>query len=194
MNASGVATRRGLMPWVRAHRAATVGLLAGVATVATVAAVLVMQLNVSVASAAKAPPVVFQNGGDYTTIHAAGFATLTLGTSGTSASLSLSGVSGAASVSLGNVMKLTNSDATVDQTVTLTRSTTLNAAITSFVVTVKNGGSTLVTWDAVSSASSSSFTLPANTATDVTVALVITDGTATGSLGSFAIQAAMTPA
>ncbi|MCA1819626.1 MAG: hypothetical protein ABR562_07610 [Thermoplasmatota archaeon] len=184
----------GLWSWVRLHRLATAAIGATLMLAVATVAVLTLQLNTTVSPAAKAPPVVFAAGGDYTTINAAGFATLTLGTSATSATLAMSGVAGAASVSLGNVMKITNSDATQAFSVTLTRSTTLNAAISSLAITVKDGGTTLVTWDPKSAASSSSFTLPAATATDVSLAIVIADGTAVGSLGSFAMQVSMTPA
>jgi hypothetical protein len=189
------ATRpRGLRAWVKANKFASVAIAATLLLATAAVAVLTMQINATVNPAAKAPPVVFANGSDYTSINGAGFATLTLGTSATSATLAVSGVAGAASVSLGNVMKVTNSDATQAYTVTLTRSTTLDAAITSMTVTIKNGATTLVTWNPVSSATSTSFTLPAATATDVSITLVIADGTATGALGSFAIQMAMTPA
>jgi hypothetical protein len=77
--------------------------------------------------------------------------------------------------------------------VTLARSTTLNAAITSFTVTVKNGATTLLTWDAVSAATSSSFTLPVSTVLDISIVLVVADGTAAGSLGSFGMQFSLAP-
>lgn len=183
----------GFAAWMRAHKVAAVSLwtLLSVA-VAAVAVVTILQ-NVTTQPSAKAPLVVFQNGADYTSINAAGFATLTLGTSGASATLALSGVSGAASVSLGNVLKLNNQDATHPEAVTLIRSAAPNAAITSFLVTVKNGASTLATWDAATTASSSAFTLPISTALDISVTVVITDGTAAGALGSFSMEFSMAP-
>jgi hypothetical protein len=183
----------GFVAWMRLHKAASITLctLLSVAIVA-VAVVTILQ-NVTTNPSAKTPLVQFQNGADYTSINTAGFATLTLGTSGASATLALSGVSGAASVALGNVLKLNNLDAVHPESVTLSRSATPNAAITSFLVTVKNGASTLATWDAVAAASSSAFTLPVSTALDISITVVITDGTAAGALGSFAMQFSMAP-
>ncbi len=159
-----------------------------------VTAALTIRQDVTTNPSAVAPDVVFQSGTDYAGINTAGFATLTLGTSGASATLALSGVPGAASVSLGNVMKLNNQDATQAYTVTLARSTTLDTDITSFVVTIKNGASTLLTWDAATTATSSSFTAPAATALDISISLVIADGVAAGAQGSFGMQFSLVPA
>jgi hypothetical protein len=183
----------GLVAWMRVHKAASVSLATVLVVAVSAAAILAILQNVTTTPSAKAPLAVFQNGADYVAINAAGFATVTLGSSGASATLALSGVSGAASVTLGNVLKLNNQDATHPETVTLVRSAAPNAAITSFLVTVKNGATQLVSWDAATTASSSSFTLPVSTAVDINITLVITDGTAAGALGSFAMEFSMTP-
>jgi hypothetical protein len=180
--------------WFARHKVlasivAAVLLVAG----AGMAALLIRQ-DITASPATTAPDVKFLAGTDYTSINAAGFATLTLGSSGASASLSLSGVSGAALVTLGNVMRLQNTDATVSYDVTLARSAVPNAAITSFVVTIKDGATTLLTWDAVSSATSSTFNLAVSKTLDISIALVVTDGTAAGALGSFGMQFSLTPA
>jgi hypothetical protein len=186
------AARRGLMAWMRLHKVASVAisllLVAGIA-----AAVVTIRQDVTATTSSKSPLVIFQNGADYAGINTAGFATLSFGTSATSATLALSGIPGAAQTSLGNVLKLNNQDATHPESVTLARSTTLNAAITSFTVTVKNGATTLLTWDAVSAATSSSFTLPVSTVLDISIVLVVADGTAAGSLGSFGMQFSLAP-
>lgn len=194
---AAVVRPRGLMGWIRTHQFAAAS-MAGLVVLASVAtAVLVIRQDVSTTAVAKAPYVIFENGADYTAINTAGFATLSIGTSSTSATLSLSGVPGAAQVSVGNVLKLTNQDATHTNSVSLARSTTLPAAVTSFIVTVKDGtgggASTLLTWDAATSASSGSFTLGVSTSVHVSVVVVITDGTAAGSLGSFGMQFSLTP-
>ncbi len=185
--------RKGLGAWIRLHKVASIAIVSLLLVAGLVAAVVSIRQDVTATTSSKAPLVIFQNGADYASINTAGFATLTLGTSATSATLALSGIPGAAQTSLGNILKLNNQDATHPESVTLGRSTTLNAAITSFVVTVKNGASTLATWDAVSAASSSSFTLPVSTVLDITIVLVVTDGTAAGSLGSFGMQFTLAP-
>lgn len=188
-------TRRhgAILGWVKRRPVLTAGLAALLLFGVVVSAALLIRQDVATSPSAVAPDVIFQNGADYTGINAAGFATLTIGSSGTSASLALSGVPGAALVSLGNVMKLNNQDATQAYTVTLARSAAPNAAITDFTVTVKNGASTLATWNAASAASSSSFTAPAATILDISIQSVITDGTAAGALGSFGMQFSLVP-
>ena len=156
-------------------------------------AALLIRNDLTTSPSTTAPDVKFLSGTDYASINAAGFATLTLGTSGASATLALSGVSGAALVSLGDVMKLQNTDATQQWTVQLARSTTLNAAITSFTVTLKDGATTLLTWDPVSAATSGTFTLDVSKTLDISIALVVVDGTAAGALGSFAMQFSIVP-
>jgi hypothetical protein len=185
--------RRGFGAWLRVHKllAATISVFTAVAL--AVAAVVTIRQDVTTTPAAKAPDVIFENGADYTGINTAGYATLTIGSSGTSATLAISGVAGAVQTSITKLLKLTDTSSTVPYTVTLARSAALDSHITSFVVTVKNGGTTLATWDAASAASSSSFTLPVSTSLDVNVVLFVADGTSTGSLGSFGMQFTLAP-
>ncbi|MEK6985986.1 MAG: hypothetical protein AABX89_06365 [Candidatus Thermoplasmatota archaeon] len=185
--------RSGLLAWIRVHKVAsavgaTLLLLSGLVTAA-----LLIRQDIATAPSTTAPDVKFLSGTSYASINAAGFATLTLGSSGASANLALSGVSGAALVTLGDVMKLQNTDATQAYTVTLARSAALNAAITGFTVTIKDGATTLLTWDAASAATSSSFNLAVSKTLDISVALVVTDGTAAGALGSFGMQFSLAP-
>jgi hypothetical protein len=155
---------------------------------AAAATMLVMQ-SVAVSPLSKTPEVLFQNGTDYAALNTAGYATVVLGASGTSASLSVSGIPGATSTTLGKVLKLTDTHVTNAYTVTLSRNAAPDAAITSFIVTVKNGATTLATWDAVASATSASFALAVSTSLDISVTLTIADGTAAGAVGSFSIDA-----
>jgi hypothetical protein len=180
-----------LAAWGLRHKVLSTMMVATLVLVAgTGVATLIFTQNV-VTTTTAAAPVIFQNGADYAGINAKAFATLTFGTTATSATLAISGVPGAASVSLTNVLKLDNTDASHSYSVTLSRSAAPNAAITSFQVTVKNGATTLATWDAASAASSSAFTIPASTALDISIVTVITDGTALASLGSFTIGFAL---
>lgn len=179
--------------WLASHKA-IVALLALAVIGATVGlAALLIRQDVATSPSATNAVIKFQNGNDYTSINVAGFASLSIPASGSSATMALTGVSGAALTTLGDVLAINNTASTQNYTVTLTRSTTLNGAITSFTVTVKDGASTLVTWDAVSAASSIGFTHVAGRVLNVTVAMTITDGTAPGSLGSFGMQFAYAP-
>ncbi len=187
------AGRFSLSVWMKLHRTLLASLAGLLAAAILVVAVVSFRMDVTSNPASKAPDVAFQNGADYTGINVAGFATVTLGASGTSATLALSGIAGVAQTSLANILKLSDGSATVPYTVSLARSAAPNAAITSFQVTVKNGASTLLTWDAVASATSSSFTLPVSTSLDISILVVVADGTAAGSLGSFAMQFTLAP-
>ncbi|MEA3202692.1 MAG: hypothetical protein QOI63_358 [Thermoplasmata archaeon] len=157
---------------------------------AAAATMLILQ-SVAVSPISKTPDVLFQNGTDYAALNTAGYATVVLGTSGTTAALSVSGIPGATSTALGKVLKITDTHVTNAYTVTLSRSAAPNAAITSFIVTVKNGATTLATWDAVASATSASFALAVSTSLDISVTLAIADGTAAGAVGSFSIDASI---
>jgi hypothetical protein len=179
--------------FIAQHKWAAVAVSGLVVVAAAVTAAVLVRQDITTNPAAAAPDVRFETGTDYTAINTAGFATLTLGTSGASATLAISGIAGAALTSLTNVAQIHNTDATQAYTVTFARSATPNAAITDFTVTVKNGGTTMLTWNAVSAATSSSFTLAASADWDISVQLAVTDGTAAGSLGSFTMQASLVP-
>lgn len=185
---------KSLMPRIgrRPMRSGLVFLVAG-ATV--VAAAVLLQQDVSITPSATAPDVVFAAGDDYSAINSAGFATLTIGDSSTSATLAVNGVPGAASVQLTDLLKITNQDGSQAYNVTLSRSGAPEAAITGFTLTLKDsGGSTVESWDAAGSASSSTFSLAASTTYDIDVDLVIADGTSVGALTGFSVQFELAPA
>lgn len=180
--------------WFKAHKV-TVVLLSLLVLGATVGlAALLIRQDVTTTTSASNAVLKFQNGPDYASINVAGFATLSIPASGSSATFGLTGVSGAALTTLGDVLSINNTASSQNYTVTLTRSAAPNAAITSFVITVKDGASTLAAWDAVGTPSSGSFTHVAGRVLNVTVALTIADGTAAGSVGSFGMQFAFAPA
>jgi hypothetical protein len=191
--AAGTFGIRNLMPRRTPTRIA-LALAALLSIAAVVAGAVLLRQDVSVASAAQAPDVIFATGDDYAVINAAGFATLTVGSTGTSATLSLDGIPGAAALSLTDLMKVTNQDATQDYTLTLSRSAAPNAAITGMTFTVQNAADTIIaTYNAATTGSSASFSLPASTTYDISVAVTIADGTAIGSLGSFTLQFELVP-
>lgn len=180
--------------WVRGHRPAalTIALLF-VASVVT-GAVLIRQ-DIAVSPSAQAPDVVFGQGTDYAAINAAGYATVTVGSSATSATFSLNGIPGAALVQLGDVLTLENTDVSQAYDVTLKRSADPNAAIDGFDVQVYTGADALVeSFDAANAASGTQFSLPAATTYDITIEISIVDGTAAGALGSFDLQFELVPA
>jgi hypothetical protein len=183
---------RALARWPRRHPMLT--LLIALALVGAAVAAVVLRQDVTTNPAAVAPDVVFASGSDYVAINAAGFATLTLGSSATSATLAVNGIPGAADLQITNLLNVTNQDATQAYTVTLQRSTTLHASISSFVVHVKTaGGSTVVDWNAKTDASATPFNLPASTTYVISIDILIADGTSVGGLGTFGMQFQLVP-
>lgn len=169
--------------------AITLLMAAAVLVASSAVAALLIRQDVTTTASAIAPDVVFQPGTSYAAYNTAGYATLTVGTSGTNAALAVSGVPGAAQVAMMDVLKLTNQDVTNAYTVTLSRSATPAAALTDFTVTVKNAaGLTLATWNAATTATSSSFTLAVSSSADISIQTAIADGTAVGTVGSFGLQ------
>ncbi|MES2155682.1 MAG: hypothetical protein V4510_11155 [bacterium] len=188
-------TRGGFGQWLRLHQlsAAFVGGLLLIA--AAVAAGVSIRQDVATTSTAVAPEVKFVAGTDYTTINAAGFATLTIASNGASATLSVQGVAGAAAVDLTKILKIQNTAASA-YTLTLSTSASLPAGLSSFLVTIKTTGGGAVTngiWDAAAGGSSSAITLPASTTYDISLELVET-AAASGTLGTFNLQFTLTPA
>lgn len=181
------------MQWMGAHKAfvALVALAVLGATVG-IAALLIRQ-DVTANPSASNAVIKFQNGNDYTSINVAGFATLTIPASGAKATMAMTGVSGAALTTLGDVLAINNTASAQNYTVTLTKSGTLNSAIQGLNVTVKDGASTLETWNVVTTTTSNSFTHVAGRVLNVTVAVNIADGTAAGALGTFDMQFAFAP-
>lgn len=159
------------------------GLAAALVVAGVVSAAILWRQDVTVTSAAQASDVVFVDGGG----GVAGFATVSVGSSGTSATLTLTGISGA-SLQVTDLLQVQNSDATQAYSVTLKRSAAPDAAITGLTFTVLDGGSTIKTFDAAAAASATAFTLPASTTYDVRIDMTVADGTAAGSLGSFDLQ------
>lgn len=163
-----------------------------VASVVT-AAVFIRQ-DIAISPSAQAPDVVFSTGDDYALINTAGYATVTIGSSGTSATFSLNGVPGAALVQLGDVLTLENTDVSQAYNVTLKRSAAPDAAIDGFDVQVYTAADSLVeSFDAAAGASGTTFSLPAATTYDITIEISIADGTAAGALGSFDLQFELVP-
>ncbi len=178
----------GFLGWLRLHQV-TAAMVGGLLVMsAAVGAALALQQN-TIVNPSAATPITFELGTDYTSINAAGFATITLGTSKTSATLAVAGVPGAASVSLGNVMQVKNNLAS-SFSITVTRSAAPPAALSGFTMTFKDSvtAATVATWN-VASTASATFTIAASQILDISIVPVITDGTALGALASsFTLQ------
>lgn len=188
-----VARRRGAFRWVRTHQV-TAAFVAGLSLIAAVVTAAVsIQQNATVNPQAKAPLVVFAKGTDFDVMQTAGFtANFALSNNNAAVTLDVYGVAGAAQVSLGKVLKITNSDATHPESVTLTTTGTINAAITSFVITVTNNVPATITWDAVAGGTSSAINLPVSSSADISFAVVET-AAASGSLGTFTLHVNLAP-
>jgi hypothetical protein len=149
--------------------------------------------DVAVTPSAANGVIRFQAGSGYASINVAGFATLSIPGSGSSATLAVTGVSGAALTTLGDVLALNNTASSQNYTVTLARSAAPVAAIAGLNITIKDGTTTLVTWDVKTAGSAAPFTHVAGRVLNATVDLRIADGTSPGSLTGFDLQFTFVP-
>ena len=179
--------------YLRLHRKGTVAALAvAMLAVAVTAGVILIQI-VSITPSAAAPDVIFSAGDDYAAINALDYATLTIGPSGTSASLAIAGIPGASDLQLTNLLDITNQHVSSDYSVALTRSASLDADIDNFTITVKNAAdTTIMTWFVKDAASATSFTLPAGETYTIDIRFLIDDGVVAGNLDSFDLQFSLT--
>lgn len=157
------------------------------ATVVTAA--IILRQDVGVDSASQVSDVVFVDGGG----GVAGFASVSIDTSAASATITLTGVAGAANLQITDLLQVQNTDATQAYSVTLKRSAAPDAAITGLTFTVLDGVTTIKTFDAANAASATAFTLPVSTTYDVQIDMIVADGTAAGSLGSIDLQFEIAP-
>lgn len=184
--------------WMRMHKAATATVALMVIAASGVLATVLIRQDIATTSSAVAPEVTFLTGTDYTSITNTGFAVLTIGTSGASATLStLKGIPGAATVDLTNLLRIQGAPTgTKDySSSTLSTDVAIPTAISHLYVTVKHGATTdLNAWDAKSGVASSTFTITHAVTYDVSVSIVVADGTAAGSLSpAFNLQLNLVP-
>jgi hypothetical protein len=177
-----------------AHKKLTAMAVLALTVPAVVLGALIIVQPVTTTTTPKASSVLFEQGSGYADLNTAGFATVTLANGGATASLSVSGVPGAVSTTLGDVLNIKNTHATQAYDVVLSTPDTLPAAITSFIITVKDGSTTVANWDAVdNNPSLSSFTLAASSTYTVNVLVTIASGTTLNvALPSFVLQVAAT--
>lgn len=153
-----------------------------------IAAVLWTQ-DVSFTNASQDSDISFVDGGG----GVLNFAEVTIGSSGASASLDLSGVAGAANFQVTDLLQIQNSDGSQAYSITLARDAAPNVAITQLLFTVLDGATPVRTFDAATSSSAAAFTLPAGETYDIRIDMAIADGTAAGALGSMDLQFTIAP-
>lgn len=174
---------------LRTHRRAVYAALAVVMLGVAVTAGVILVQKVAVTPAVSTPDVIFAQGDDYSAINLLGYATLSIGTSGTSATMSVSGIPGAADLQLTNLLNITNQHVSQDYSVALARSAALDTDIGNFTVTIKNAAdATQVTWYAKDAASATAFTLPAGETYTIDIRFLVSDGVAAGNLDAFDLE------
>ncbi|HET6399153.1 MAG TPA: hypothetical protein VFH47_06335 [Candidatus Thermoplasmatota archaeon] len=185
---------RRLRSWLAAHKKLTTLAAVALTIPAVVLGALIIVQPVTTTTTPKASSVVFEQGSGYSDLSTAGFATVTLTNGGATAALSVSGVPGAVSTTLGNVLNIKNTHASQAYDVVLSTPDTLPVAITSFIITVRDGSTTVANWDAVdNNPSLSSFALPASSTYTINVLITIASGTTLDvALPSFVLQVAAT--
>ena len=123
-----------------------------------------------------------------------GFADLTILSSGTSATLSVDAVPGAASTALGEVLQIHNQDSTRSWSVTLSRSAAPDADFSSFVFSIAEQGGPSVdsSWNLVTESSTGPFTMSPGEIWELSLTLALANGV-TGAQGSFDLQVSIAP-
>lgn len=163
---------------------------AGLLVVAsTVMAAVLWSQDATISSASQDSDISFLDGGG----GVLGFATVSIGSSGASASISLTGIAGAADFQVTDLLQIQNSDLSQAYSITLIRSADPNAAIDDLIFTVLDGLTVIETYDAADAAQGSAFTLPAGETYDIRLNMAIADGTAAGSLGSIDVGFQISP-
>jgi hypothetical protein len=169
-------------------------LVAGIVTAASVAvATLVIQEAFTATPASHAPPVVFSAGDDASSLVTQGWLVgPTITASGAAASVTLYGVPGAISVSLGEIMELTNSEAAGGTSYLVTLSSSaLPAGVTSMTLSFLDGA-TLRTWNLAGAGGSfTQYTMSPEEVWELSAVLVMP---ASGALSAITITATITPA
>lgn len=163
-----------------------------VAATGMAVATLVVQQSFTVTPAAHAPPVVFSAGDDAATLVTQGWlAGPTITASGATASLTMYGVPGALQVSLGEVIKLTNSESLggTSYAVTLS-SSSLPAGVTNIILSFTDGA-TPRTWNfANDGLSFGPYTMSPTEVWELSAIIVMP---ASGALSAITISASITP-
>jgi hypothetical protein len=189
------AARRGFLRFLRAHKVvaalvilALIGASVGVAT-------LIIRQDFTATPAAHAPPVVFAAGDDAASLVTYGFAsTPTISASGAAASMTIYGVPGATSVSLGEILELQNNEASGGQAYAITLSTTaLPAGVTSIVLSFSDdvaGTPTARAWNLATTPTFTQYTLSPEEIWEFSAVIVMP---ASGALSAITISASITP-
>ena len=166
-----------------------------VAAAGMAVATLVVQQSFSVTPASHAPPVVFATGDDAATLVTQGWLSgPTITASGASASVTLYGVPGALSVSLGDVLELQNTESLGGTAYTVTLSTSsLPAGVSSIVLSFSDdvsGTPTARSWNLATTPTFTAYTLSPQEIWELSAVLVMP---ASGALSAITISASITP-
>ncbi len=181
--------RMKVLKWI-AFPVVTVVLVVAVAAAAAVA----LNLFAATSVTARASPIEFQQGDDYAAIASAGYASLSTTDGGARAAISISGIPGAASLSLTNLVNISNVDANGKAyNVTLSRGAALPAAVTSLTVTVRDASGTLTSFNLATTATSGTFRLANGNEATIDVSIILASGTSVGAIGDFNLVALATP-
>lgn len=198
----GVPTKRWgarLLDWMTAHRILTLALAAMVMAAGIGAAAVVFGQSFTATPTTRTSPVVFASGDDATSLDTLDFIDApTISASGASASLTLYGIPGASSLSLGEVLELQNADTAdnTDYAVTLSVSGTPAVSLTAFTITFSDdvsGTPTTRTWNLLTTPTLTTYTLADGESWELNVSSLVMTAAASGSQGTLTISASMTP-
>ena len=187
--------RDGVFGWIGAHKVLTTVVALLVATASVGIAAVVFGQSFTATPTTRTSPVAFAAGDDVTDLDLLDFIDApVIGASGATASITLYGIPGASSLSLGEVLELRNADTADNQdyAVTLTVSGTPAATLLDFVIEFDDAGSP-VSWDLLADPSIGPLTLADGETWEFDVVSLLMTALASGSQGVLTISASMTP-
>ncbi len=174
--------------WLLSRKGAMFAAAALLMTAGAVSGGVLLRQDMEVTTNAQAADIVFARGLDAAAIEDSGFGALSVASSGASAALTVSAVSGAAAIDFSGLMSLNNEHASKSYNVQLVRSAALSADISEFNVTVMNGLTQVAQWDALADESSAQFAVAAGSSLDVRITYGVKEGVAAGTLGTFVME------
>lgn len=192
-----VARKTGFTAWLGAHKVLASVITMVLVTASVAIAAVVWSQSFSATPNTRTSPVTFAAGTDATTLATLGFIDApVIGASGATASITLYGIPGASSLSLGKVLKVQNPDTSdnTDYAVTLSVSGSPAVTLTAFTVTFVDDIDGTVTWNLLTTPSLSAHTLNDAETWDITVSSLVESAAASGSQGALTISASITPA
>lgn len=191
-----VKPKAGFAAWVGAHKVLLSAMTVVLVTASVAIAAVVWSQGFTATPTTRTSPVVFSAGTDASALDTLDFIDApTISANGASASITVYGIPGASALSLGKVLKITNTD-TADNTayaVTLSVSGTPEVTMTAFTVRFVDDIDGTVSWNLLTTPTLAAHTLDDAETWEIDINSLVMTAAASGSQGALTISASITP-